>query len=345
MEDGRSGRREDVPEEVAALTETLREKFREFRENTVREPTVRANLWVSSLGDPCDRRLVLWSLAGDQANPIDPGLGMIFQMGNDLEPLIRRRLEDMGFKVERTQAGFPKNAYGISGRIDGELRYRGAKVIVDFKTTNSEVFGSIGEDWRDLLIHPRKWVRKYPGQLILYAYFDGGVEGAILAFFDKGTGEMKFVAVPLDWGICQDLLDQASRVRDHVAGETVPGYLQGDPVECRRCPFFGRVCDPPLTVDAATVVTDEEFVRAIETRFETEASSKIHAKADKFVKTYAKEATGGAEGIIVAGRWLIELERKSKKAYAVPASSSLWVDVRRVDGDGSEDDAGEAGSE
>lgn len=96
--------------------------------------------------------------------------------------------------------------------------------------------------------------------------------------------------------------------------ESFPSYLPpyiDDPSECRVCPFFGHACNPPLSYQGASIITEDEVLAKIEAhealdepRNEYKA---LHDELAEYLKQMTpKEFKGGSKKQIIAGKYLIE---------------------------------------
>ena len=115
---------------------------------------------VSSLDDPCARRLYYRRAAWDKAAPHPTSLLGVFETGNVLEPVVERIVSEVGqasdppWRIVGSQ--MPTNdafleKYQISGSIDGFLQYRrldGTWVtvgVVDIKTMSPNIYPQIND--------------------------------------------------------------------------------------------------------------------------------------------------------------------------------------------------------
>lgn len=270
------------------------------------KPTSRPTNRASSLGDPCLRRLVYWRTAGEQAADTTDTSLAIFNTGNLLEGPIRRMVEEMGFEVERSQMSFPRNEYNVSGHVDGFIKSRSMPVlfVLEIKTLNGNTWKQLSS-YQDIAEHAKSWVSKYAAQGQIYATLaeierwgeELPVVGILYVLFNKWTGELKAIPAPLDYKHAGELLDKAKMIEQHVQAKTLPDFIE-DTEECRGCPFFQRVCFPPVRFEGATVlvIEDPDVLEALETIHSKETAAKEY----KAAKEYLFEDGGRLRGVELA---------------------------------------------
>lgn len=295
---------------------------------------------ASAIGDPCERRLYLWRTAGDQAAEMGPSVRAILGMGTELEPIIRRRLEALGFQVTATGTAFPSNKYEISGTTDVVLLHEGRQFIGEIKSINGYDFETLNTA-QDLADSRKAWLRKWLDQTMLYLYLAETTEarrpqpiaGAVLILFSKQSGELKAIPIRMDYDRVQGLLDKADRLNEAVRTQTPPAFLT-DPVECRRCPFFSRACFPPLDFgEGMNVHQDQDLEEALDRREELAPAGKEYASLDRRVKDRVKAIADGKSGLWSVGRWVIQTTKRDRKGYEVKPFSFLEMDFTTlVDG-------------
>jgi len=285
-----------------SLAEKIREKWSERIRSKIRtdaHPTNRASM----LGDVCLRRLVLWRTSGHLAAPPSETLQSIFELGNMVEASVRRTLSEVGIELIESQRGFPANAYGITGHIDGIVEHDGRRYVAEIKSLN-------GTDWQridtaaDIQHAVKSWLRKWYGQMQVYILLSD-VPAGVFLLFNKATGELKVVEVEADYDEGQRLLDRAEAVNGHVKAGTLPAFIQ-DAAECRRCAFFGRACDPPVEHgEGAVLITDPALIEVLEEWGETADAAERHEAADKRLKEALRGVEQGLAGEwVITGRWM-----------------------------------------
>lgn len=257
---------------------------------------------ASMLGDPCERRLVLWRTAGEQASPISTETAGVFDMGHMVESYVRRTLAELGYEIEESQRDFPRNAYGITGHVDGLMTVDGERVVVEIKSINGADWDRINSE--DDLKHNRKvWLRRWYSQMQVYLVLSDLKKGLVI-LYSKSTGLLKVVSVELNFSEAERLLEKAERVNKAVESGEMPAFIQ-DAGECRRCPFMGSACTPPLDYGpGAQVITDEELIALAEERERHAEAAAAYEDADTRLKSALRGVENGVMGdYVIRGRW------------------------------------------
>ncbi len=232
---------------------------------------------ISSLDDPCLRKLFYMRHDWSQAAPVDDGLQGIFETGNILEPVIERIVSEAGMAgsprwrivgAQTTTNDALLKKYQISGTIDGFLQVESAGEwvtlgVVDIKTMSPNVYRQI-ETYQDLSRYP--WTRRYRGQVMLYALAHNLETGYLLLVNKQNLFDMKLICFPLDMTYCEGLLQRAKAVNEAVETETAPEGVN-DPDICPDCPFYS-FCAPDMTTGGNLIMSDNDELEAILDRLE-----------------------------------------------------------------------------
>ena len=119
------------------------------------------------------------------------------------------------------------------------------------------------------------------------------------------SGIPRLLPVVLDENLdrMEEFLARAERVLDHVQAKTLPDFID-DTAECRRCGWFGTVCQPPLSAVGATLLTDPDLEAALERREALKAAADEFDDLDKDVKTKLRGVESGIAGkFSITGKW------------------------------------------
>ncbi len=155
--------------DISGLKEVLQRKKKTFPQHVNR---------ISSLDDPCLKKLYYMRTAWDKATEISDYVQGIFATGNILEPVIGRILSEIGeastprwriIGAQMTTYDALFKQYQISGTIDGLLQVETADgwvtiAVIDIKTMDPNVYRMIN-DYESLGRY--SWTRRYRGQLQL----------------------------------------------------------------------------------------------------------------------------------------------------------------------------------
>jgi CRISPR/Cas system-associated exonuclease Cas4 (RecB family) len=307
-------------------------------------PTNRA----SELGHPCLRFLVLQRTKGEHGERVDPSTQALFMEGRVHERTVRHVLEETGVKFEGTEASFPPNNYQLTGHVDAlvlQALYQGSpeeewtpvrpnlpdclvrhvKVGVEIKSVNPFDYDRL-RTWEDFRSSERVFARKWWCQAQLYMFL-GDVEEWVFLLKNKQNGEWKTIVVPAVYEDIQALLDRAVEVNRHVKDGTLPSYTD-DPSLCRRCRYFGKVCNPSLDYGAgAHVVTSEAIIEVLEEIDSTKRASSAHtAGLVKFREILEVLMSDQEKKTFIVGEFRVEAYR--------PMVGYLRYKFRRVGGSG-----------
>ena len=305
-----------APLSAADAARELAEEFERRRLARLREKKrispVHSNR-ASSLDDPCERRLYLYRTAWDHQAPPSDTLQSIFDEGNLHEGAVVRLMDELGMRLRREQAAGEWKAVQITGHIEGEIEWRGVRLLAEIKSISGNMFdrAKTAEDLRDAR-GGASYLRRWFGQVQIYMLL-ASYEAAVMFIKSKQTGEVRAIPVALDYEYAEGLLQRAERINVAVAaGEPPPFVLDAD--ECRRCSFFGRACDPPtLSGAGAAVVVDEHLLEAAQTWQETAEAARKHDEADE-------ELRGALRGtpLAIVGGLTVETKTTQTTKYEVP---------------------------
>jgi CRISPR/Cas system-associated exonuclease Cas4 (RecB family) len=265
---------------------SLAEAINKAQEKYLQEKIYRAR-WksnrASGLGDVCTRRLFYYRTCGELAEEINTHLAAIFEEGKDQEPVVRRYLSELGFEIMRTQATAEWPEYQISGSVDGIYQWGEQRYIVEIKTVSSFAWDKLKtiEDFNEGFY--RKWFAQMQIYMILFGY-----ENGIFILKNKEAKELRVIETTLDYGYAEGLLKKAEHINQAIESNAPPEYIN-NPVECKRCPFFGKVCNPPMDFGTMSVIEDDELADKLAKRDSLDPLRKEFDALDKEVKERFRE--------------------------------------------------------
>lgn len=283
---------------------------------------------ISSMDDPCVRRLYYARTAWDKAEPTENSLQGIFETGNLLEPVIERIVSEVGgastpaWRIVGSQIttnDMLLKQYQISGTIDGFLQVMtehgtwDTLGVIDIKTMSANIFNTIN-NYSSLLKYP--WTRKYRGQLMLYSLAHNLETCFTLLVNKNNLYDMKLIEFPLDMDYCEGLLKKAAAVNQAIQDETPPVKLN-DSDECPRCKFASFCC-PDFTTGKEMQISDNGELEAIMNRLE-----ELDPLASEYAELEKQRDALLIKGQdVVCGKWLVTwkktvTEYKSKTAYTL----------------------------
>ena len=283
---------------------------------------------ISSLDDPCLRKLYYMRTAWDKAADVDDGLQGVFETGNVLEPVIERIVSEIGHESTPrwriVGAQTPTNdallkQYQVGGTIDGflqaEFDARWTTLgVIDIKTMSANIFARINT-WEDLKRYP--WTAKYIGQVSLYALAHNQERAFLLLVNKQNLYDMKLIEVPVDMAHCEGLLQKAEIVNMAVAtGEAPEGTVDND--ACRKCSWFS-ICTPNVSTGGNLTVSDSEELAVILDRMDELQPTVAEYKA--LEKERDAMLPQGQD--LVCGAWLITWKKSTVQHKAKEASESV----------------------
>jgi hypothetical protein len=257
----------------------------------------------------CERRMVYDLTMPGPLPPWPPETLARFRRGDDRERDLLADLTRIGrdadppFKVigqqERFELKDHKGRIAIAGKVDARIEIDGARPPLEVKAWHPNVTDRL-ETFADLFENP--WTRSGAYQLLSYLFGAGEPFGFLL--LDR-SGLPKLLPVELDPHLdrVEEFLARAERVVDHAQAGTLPDYLD-DPIECKRCPWYGHTCNPPLSATAATILADPELEAALERREQLKASAKEYRELDDDIKSRLRGVEHGIIGPFeILGTW------------------------------------------
>lgn len=279
------------------------------------------NVWASRRR-ACTRAMALDMLHPEDDDASAPGTLERFAQGEEAEHAVMARLARIGpffdppFKVVEQQFRFDvKDRDGtvlISGKMDGRVRFQndGARIPVEVKSGRTYDGCRSVED-----LDRGVWSRAAVDQILAYLLGAGEPWGFVLV--RRFSDLPEFIPVVLEEHLsrAEAFLQQARRAVDARHKRAPLPEFTDQVAECRRCPHFGKSCDPPLDYGAgARVIADENLVMLAETRERLEAAHRDYERADLALK----EALRGVERGIM-GPFSVEGKWQRATHYEVPA--------------------------
>lgn len=241
------------------------------------------SLRASGIDDVCNRRLFYYMTCGELADTMDTQLVAVFEEGKEQEPGVRRFLSELGFEIQRAQANESWDQFRITGQIDGVLPYNGEKYLAEIKTVSDFAWDKLHtiEDFDD------GYYKKWKGQMQIYLLLFGFEKGVFI-LKRKQAKQVRVIEVVINYEYAETLLKKAEIVNKSVDTNTPPDFIQ-NPVECRKCPFFGKVCNPPMNFGEMAQIEDPKLADKLARREELAASRKEYEALDKEIKERFKE--------------------------------------------------------
>lgn len=324
-----------IGEEMAAdvdaasrLADDINARFAEDRRSRI-QVSPQLNLWASSLGQKCDRRVFLDVTAWQSKAPHDEYVQGLFDRGNDMEPLVERKLSALGFRIIQSQVRVFDDELKISMKTDGQIveDQSGRPIIVEIKSTvNPRILGATSAE--DL--KRDKWGIRYLIQNHIYMR-NHSIYAALLIPWDGVEWLPKPIVIPFDPEFAEQIVQRAKYLNECIESGTAPDYIQ-DSRECRICPHFGRSCNPPISFGkGAQILTDEELLEEINEWMSLKDAGKRYNQLDGGIKKRLKDSSDDPQdGIFIIGPYEIHRTVGSRKGYEVKPSKPQTIDVEKV---------------
>jgi CRISPR/Cas system-associated exonuclease Cas4 (RecB family) len=288
------------------------EKILEAKRRSIKQYPIHSNR-ASELGHPCERYHVLNRTRWHEKALHDERLQLIFDLGKDIEQITVRDLQDAGFEVVEQQRPFQWKEYQITGTVDGKILIDGEAVPFEVKSCSPFVYDKINsiDDLKNGKYH---YLRKYPGQLVLYMLMDNK-DKAVFIFKNKQTGAYKEIWMELDYALGEELITRAESINRHIAAGTLPEPINDD-MWCDDC-GYAHICLPER-VGKEPEIDDSDLADLL---LEMDALSAQVAR-HKEISDEVRERVKGREKIVcgpfvIVGKWI-------DRAESVVKASRYW---------------------
>lgn len=246
----------------------------------------------------------------------------------------RRYLEDLGYEVTDVETPIEpfRDKDGrvvFTGQIDFCVVFDGRRIPVEAKETSVFVFDAV-DRFEDL--DRFWWTRRYKGQILVYLLQRNAPEGIILL---TCQGKLKPIPVVLEEHLedAEAALRLGETVQEAVKAGTPPPFAK-DPTTCRTCWAFGRICQPPISEQGASLIQSVEFEQLLKDRADAEAAHRRYEVLDKKVKETIRAM---AVDRAICGDFAISVTEVAVKEYTVKARTDRRVKIVRAGAQAKED--------
>lgn len=284
------------------------EKVIEHKASRIKQYPVNSNR-ASDIGHPCLRYHVYNRTRWQEKSLHDVGLQFIFDMGNEIERIVIRELQDAGVEIIEQQRSFQWREYQLTGHIDGKVLANHKAIPFDVKSCSQWVFKSI-TNIEDLKKSKYVHLRKYPVQLNTYMLMDGIDEG-LFFFKNKTSGQLKEVWMTLDYDLGEKTLQKCEAINKFVAACDLPDRIDFDESICGQC-SYAHIC---LTdhVGMEVEIDTGELEQMIKTLYQLESAANEWEEVNKAINQMVEGRNKILAGdYFVSGRWI---ERKNGGKY------------------------------
>lgn len=265
---------------------------------------------ASGIDDQCNRRLFYYLTCGELADAINPDLAAIFEEGNEQEIIAKRYLSELGFEIIKAQMTEHWDKFNIAVRCDGFLEKNAERYLVDIKSVSEYAWDSIYSEADLSAGYYRKWRGQMQISMLLF-----NIDKSLLILKRKQAKQLRAIPIYLDYTYAESLLKKADIVNLGVRTGTPPAHIN-NPVECKKCPFFGKVCNPSMDYGEAILnLDDPELAIMLEKRDELALARSEYERLDKDIKERFKEIPDAICGDFhITGKGS-EVNIKAKDAY------------------------------
>lgn len=268
----------------------------------------------------CTRRMAYDLIQPEMQPAFDADILARFRRGKDRErdlladlPFIGRN-SDPSFEVighqERFEINDRRGRVIVVGKKDAEIKFAGGpSAPLECKSWSPTIISRIS-CFADLLNSP--WTSSASYQILSYLYGFNRPYGIML--LDK-PGIPLLLPVVLEDHLEQmeRFLRQAEEAVDAAENNHLPEYID-DPSECRRCGYYGAICNPPMdSGPGAQVFTDQELEADLSRRDSLSEAADEYDAIDKRVKARLRGVEHG-----ICGPFSITGSYRRKTSYDIP---------------------------
>lgn len=325
--------------EAVSIAESISKAYESFIETEERRSQQKSREYVyASSWRLCTRQMALDMITPGIVKPFETTTLANFRRGKDRERDLRSDLARAGrnatpqFELvgaeERFELRDHKGRVVIVGKVDAQLQFDRTRHPLEVKSWNPNLVAKV-KKFEDLF--EGRWTRSGAHQLLAYMLAMNIDLGFML--LDR-NGLPLLLEVKLwengNHERIEDFLNRAEVAMDarewyrklpsdvegldaqlaHMKEGQMPPFID-DPSECRKCPYFGSACNPPVSYDGADIITDETMLALLEQHETVKESHLLYDHAHDDLAEYLKVRTPKTfkdknKKQIIAGDFLIE---------------------------------------
>jgi hypothetical protein len=307
-------------------------EIRTFYQSRVKDKGAVYGFRASSIGDPCDRYLYHLIKDWHRAKPITGEKQGLFLLGEHLEDHGINLLKRTGWKIHQS----PDTQYWREKHISGKVDAFGTREDLALKQIPIEIkfLGEYSEaknmNWKEMLKADRRWIRRYPGQLLTYMLLRNALIGLFLSF-SKMDADPEHIWFNLDEDVelleyGEYLIKRAETLWEHMETEIPPDRISPQELMCFDCEFI-TVCLPPMWFgpEARFMENCEALERKLDRRNELAPYSKEYNKLNEELK----KIFNGVPSAVV-GSWIVQGKEVERKGYEVAATTYWKWEAKRI---------------
>ncbi len=199
-----------------------------FEAASKRREEARGYLGMSSIGDPCERKL-WYMFRGFTPVPLEGRALMIFELGKRIEDIVLEYLSGSGYRIEATQAVFEDFNGLFRGHCDGVIHGITQRPhILEIKSANRKKFDMFKADG------VQKTYPVYWAQVQCYMGY-AGLERAIVVVYCKDNSDIYSERIHFNRHEFEELRRKAYRI---IIADDAPGKaFTQESLECRYCDY------------------------------------------------------------------------------------------------------------
>ncbi len=279
---------------------------------------------ASQAGSKCERHLVYMRTKWQEAEPFSRRVQGIVMFGRDFEHDLRKILMNAGYRFRQPSRPYTWDKFNLSGTDDGDISFDDGKTwtLIEIKGLHTFYYERV-RTWRDFLDSPI--YGKYPAQGQLYMLLLG-VDTMYFIIGRKGTYDIRFIPMELDYEYAESILAKLERVNKHVADGTLPDRVDDHRI-CDLCEFRVTVCRPPVFYGPGAELANPDVEVMLDLREKLREEKTKAVKAFKEVDDQAK-ALVQSRPVVIAGSWQLTKSTRTRKPS--PGSTYEQITIRSL---------------
>ncbi len=279
-------------------------------------------LRASEIGDPCERYLYYSVVDWDKRRMITPETQALFDLGSHLEELAIKLLKATGWKVEHQWEAFEwkDEKKHITGYADVFITREGLPPRIPCEIKFLMDYGDKFQTWEDMVRSDRRWVQRYPAQLLTYMLLKGSEIGLFL-IMSKQSNQPNHIWFDFNddnlLNYAESIIQKAERVWGAIQKKELPERIDPKQGLCLDCDFVQH-CQPPLWFGDEAIQLDKRVEELLDRRADLQPFNSEFDKINKELKRLLEGVQNA-----VAGRWLIQGTLVERKGYVVE-NGTYW---------------------
>jgi predicted RecB family nuclease len=213
---------------VKMIRDTLASMIEEYQKSN-NDGEVRDYIGASSIGSQCLRQ-IWYQFKGYKGENIPAKIKRTWEIGRQLEELVKKWLIDSGIKVYKSDLNtYSQKVQEFRGNLDGMIRIKDKIYILEIKTAKDASYNLFVRNGL------QSWSIKYYAQMQSYMGMSGIYEGYIIVL-NKDNSAISDEYVKFDENFYDNLEQKAYKIK---IAEDAPPRISGNPLwyECKMCQY------------------------------------------------------------------------------------------------------------